>query len=127
MGLYQYEIRDIKKTDRIDRLVSNLFAKMPEIESARARLITESYRETENEPMIMRRARAFAHILENIPIIIRDDELVVGSSTIAPRGCQTYPEFSYEWLEAEFDTVATRSADPFYISEIGRASCRERV
>ena len=95
MGLYQYEIRDIKKTDRIDRLVSNLFAKMPEIESARARLITESYRETENEPMIMRRARAFAHILENIPIIIRDDELVVGSSTIAPRGCQTYPEFSY--------------------------------
>ena len=104
MGLYQYEIRDIKKTDRIDRLVSNLFAKMPEIESARARLITESYRETENEPMIMRRARAFAHILENIPIIIRDDELVVGSSTIAPRGCQTYPEFSYEWLEAEFDT-----------------------
>ena len=63
MGLYQYEIRDIKKTDRIDRLVSNLFAKMPEIESARARLITESYRETENEPMIMRRARAFAPIL----------------------------------------------------------------
>lgn len=125
MGLYQYEIRDIKKTDRIDRLVSNLFAKMPEIESARARLITESYRETENEPMIMRRARAFAHILENIPIIIRDDELVVGSSTIAPRGCQTYPEFSYEWLEAEFDTVATRSADPFYISEEAKREIRE--
>ena len=124
MGLYQYEIRDIKKTDRIDRLVSNLFAKMPEIESARARLITESYRETENEPMIMRRARAFAHILENIPIIIRDDELVVGSSTIAPRGCQTYPEFSYEWLEAEFDTVATRSADPFYISEEAKREIR---
>ena len=117
MGLYHYEITDIKKTERIDRLIANLFAKMPEIESARARLITESYKETENEPMIMRRAKAFAHILENIPIIIRDEELVVGSSTIAPRGCQTYPEFSYEWLEAEFDTVATRSADPFYISE----------
>lgn len=113
MGLYQYEITDIKKTERIDRLIANLFAKMPEIESARARLITESYKETESEPVIIRRAKAFAHILENIPIIIRDDELVVGSSTIAPRGCQTYPEFSYEWLEAEFDTVATRSADPF--------------
>lgn len=125
MGLYQYEITDIKKTARIDRLIVNLFAKMPEIESARARLVTESYKETENEPMIIRRAKAFAHILENIPIIIRDEELVVGSSTIAPRGCQTYPEFSYEWLEAEFDTVAGRSADPFYISEEAKREIRE--
>ena len=65
----------------------------------------------------MRRAKAFAHILDNIPIIIRRNELIVGSTTLAPRGCQTYPEFSYEWLEAEFDTVEQRSADPFYISE----------
>ena len=50
---------------------------------------------------------------------------MVGSSTIAPRGCQTYPEFSYEWLEAEFDTVASRSADPFYISEEAKREIRE--
>ncbi len=125
MGLYQYEVADIKKTDRIDRLVSHLFARMPEIESARARLITESYRMTEQEPVIIRRAKAFVHVLEHIPIIIREDELVVGSSTIAPRGCQTYPEFSYEWLEAEFDTVASRSADPFYISEEAKREIRE--
>ena len=125
MGLYQYEIADVKKTERIDRLIANLFAKMPEIESARARLITESYQTTEAEPMIIRRAKAFVHILENIPVIIREDELVVGSSTIAPRGCQTYPEFSYEWLEAEFDTVAGRSADPFYISEEAKREIKE--
>ncbi len=113
----RYDVRSIGKTERITRLVSHLFAKMPEIEAARAELITESYKETEGQCMMMRRALAFAHILENIPIIIRPDELVVGSSTIAPRGCQTYPEFSYEWLEAEFDTVEHRAADPFYISE----------
>ena len=117
MGLYNYDSTEIPKSDRIPKLVENLYAKMPEIESARAILITESYRQTENEPMVIRRAKAFAHILENIPIVIRDLELIVGSTTIAPRGCQTYPEFSYEWLEAEFDTVETRSADPFYISE----------
>lgn len=117
MGLYQYEIKDYPKTDRIKRLIENLFAKMPEIESARARLITESYQSTESQPVIIRRAKAFEHILKNIPIIIREEELIVGSTTLAPRGCQTYPEFSCEWLEAEFDTVETRSADPFYISE----------
>ena len=52
-------------------------------------------------------------------------ELIVGSTTIAPRGCQTYPEFSYEWLESEFETVETRSADPFYISEKAKQDLRE--
>ncbi|MBD5453244.1 MAG: glycyl radical protein, partial [Lachnospiraceae bacterium] len=56
---------------------------------------------------------------------IRDGELIVGSSTIAPRGCQTYPEFSYEWLEAEFDTVEHRAADPFYISEDTKKRLKE--
>ena len=113
----KYCTEEIPKTDRIPKLVAHLYAKMPEIESARAKLITESYKMTEDKPIVMRRALAFAHILDNIPIIIREDELVVGSTTIAPRGCQTYPEFSYKWLEAEFDTVATRKADPFYIAE----------
>ncbi|MDL2249903.1 glycyl radical protein [Lachnospiraceae bacterium OttesenSCG-928-J05] len=117
MGLYTYSTADIPKSPRITKLVDNLYAKMPEIEAARAVLITESYQQTENEPMIIRRAKAYQHILENIPITIRDLELIVGSTTLAPRGCQTYPEFSYEWLEAEFDTVETRSADPFYISD----------
>jgi len=34
----------------------------------RARLLTESYRETENQPMTLRRAKALAHILDNMTI-----------------------------------------------------------
>ena len=125
MGLYTYDSTPVPKTERIPALVEELYAKMPEIESARAVLITESYKQTEDEPMVIRRAKAFQHILENIPIVIRDQELIVGSTTIAPRGCQTYPEFSYEWLEAEFDTVETRTADPFYISEKTKRELKE--
>ena len=121
----KFHIADVPKTDRITHLVDNLYAKMPVIESARAKLVTESYKETEDEPIITRRAKAFAHILHNIPIIIRDEELIVGSSTLAPRGCQTFPEYSFQWLEDELDTVATRTADPFYISEETKADLRE--
>ena len=121
----KFHIADIPKTDRITHLVDNLYAKMPVIESARAKLITESYKATEDEPIITRRAKAFAHILHNIPIIIRDEELIVGSSTLAPRGCQTFPEYSFQWLEDELDTVATRTADPFYIAEETKAELRE--
>ena len=114
----------IEKSARIDKLINALYEKMPEIESARGILITESYMETEDLPIIRRRSAAFRHILENIPIIIRDNELIVGSATIAPHGCQVFPEYSYEWLESELDTVATRAADPFYISEQTKADLR---
>ena len=121
----KYNLSEIPKSSRFTRLVDHLYAKMPEIESYRAKLITESYKETEDQPIITRRAKAFSHILHNIPIIIRDEELIVGSNSIAPRGCQTFPEFSFQWLEDELDTVETRIADPFYISEQAKADLRE--
>lgn len=117
--------KEAEKSPRIERLKAALFARMPEIEADRAVLITESYKQTENLPIILRRAEALKHILKNIPITIRDEELIVGSATKAPRGCQTFPEFSFKWLLDELDTVETRSADPFYISEETKRRLRE--
>lgn len=116
---------EIAKSPRVKNLISHLYEKTPEIEADRAVLLTESYRETENEPVITRRAKAFYKICQELPITIRPDELIVGSNSIAPRGCQVFPEYSYEWLEAELDTVATRSADPFYISEETKQRLRD--
>lgn len=113
----KYDDGEIVKSQRITKLIEDLYTSMPEIEAERACLITESYIQTENASVITRRAKAFEHILKNIPITIREGELIVGSATKAPRGCQVFPEYSYAWLEDEFDTVETRSADPFFISE----------
>ena len=106
-----------EKSARISKLIGDLYDHMPAIEADRAELLAESYRATEGMPIIRRRSAAFAHILAGLPITIRPGELIVGSNTVTPRGCQTFPEYSFEWLEAEFDTVETREADPFYISE----------
>ena len=114
----------IEKSERIPRLIDALYERMPEIECERGVLITESYKATESLPTVKRRSAAFSHILKNIPIVIREGELIVGSATKAPRGCQVFPEYSYEWLEAELDTVATRAADPFYVSEKTKETLR---
>ena len=116
---------DIKKSPRIDRLINQLFEKKPEIEVERAVLLTESYKATEGQPTIIRRAKAFAHILENIPIVIRSDELIVGAATKSARSCQIFPEFSFQWIADEFDTMANRSADPFYISDESKAALKD--
>lgn len=113
----QYFDGEIAKSPRIPKMIEYLFAEMPVIEADRAEIVTESYRETENEPIVIRRAKAFKAICEKLPMVIRPLELIVGSNAIAPRGCQMFPEYSYEWMEAEYDTVATREADPFYISD----------
>ena len=55
----QYFDREIAKSPRIQKLIDHLFANMPVIEADRAEIVTESYRETESEPIILRRAKAF--------------------------------------------------------------------
>ncbi|MBO5755025.1 MAG: glycyl radical protein, partial [Clostridia bacterium] len=114
-----------EKSARIKKLTDALFDHMPCIEADRAVLLTESYRMTEHLPMVRRRSAAFAHILANLPVTIRDNELIVGSSTVTAHSCQTFPEFSWEWLEEEFDTLDTRHADPFLASDETKKRLRE--
>ena len=115
----------VPMAERIARLKDDIFSVKPRIESARATLLTESYRETEAEPIVMRRAKAFAHILANLPIKIFDDELVVGSATVSHRASQIFPEFCVSWIEGEFETLPTREADPFDIDAPTKAAIRE--
>ena len=121
----KFSIQECEKTPRIAKLIDDLFRKMPQIEHYRAELYTESFRQTEGEPIVLRKAKAFYNVCKNIPIVIREGELIVGANSVSPRSCPTFPEFSFEWLESEFDTVATRAADPFEISEESKAVLRE--
>ena len=65
----------------------------------RARLITESYKETEGEPQVIRRAKALAWILENMTIYISDEERIVGNFASNPQSVAWYPEVSINWLD----------------------------
>ncbi len=121
----KYYTENIAKSPRIDRLKEALFAKAPEIEVERAVLLTESYKNTEGMPTITRRAKAFRHIVENLPIVIHEDELVVGSATKSQRSCQIFPEFSFQWIADEFDTIEKRAADPFILTEDSKKALKE--
>jgi len=102
---------------RIEKLIDHLFAGDPVIEAERAVLVTESYQQSENQPIIIRRAKALKDILNKMTVVIRPDELIVGNLTTSPRGTQIFPEFSNKWLEEEFDRIEKRNGDIFRISE----------
>lgn len=104
-------------TKRIEVLKNQILEAVPCIEGDRALLITKSFKETEGKPMIIRRAKALEKILNEIPIVIREQELIVGSLTQHPRSSQVFPEFSNKWLKDEFDRIGKRNGDSFQISE----------
>ena len=68
-------------TDRVKRLKKAIVDAIPYVESERAVLVTESYKETEGLSPIMRRAKAAEKIFNNLPITIHEDELIVGAIT----------------------------------------------
>ena len=111
------DISPVNVSPRIQKLVDDLYSKNPEVEAERACLLTESYKTTEALPMVLRRAKALEHILDNMTLVIRDGEMIVGNLTKAPHSTQIFPEYSYKWLPQEFDTLAKRSGDVFEISE----------
>jgi pyruvate-formate lyase len=60
----------------------------------RARLVTQSYRETDGQPWALRMARAFENVCENFPIFIKPGELIVGDPNGAPDELRWYPEIA---------------------------------
>jgi pyruvate formate-lyase/glycerol dehydratase family glycyl radical enzyme len=71
----------------------------------KARLITESHQQTEGEPSIIRYAKAFAYMLENIPVLIDKDELLVGEGASKPWGAEIDPLLGV-WREEEIKAAA---------------------
>ena len=69
----------------------------------RARLITQSYQETEGEPMVLRRAKAMARLLDNMTIYILPHERIVGNIATNPSSLITYPELFWRWLDKAID------------------------
>lgn len=102
---------------RVQALKEEILSAKPCIEAERAVIVTESFKETEDKPMILRKALALKKILEEIPIAIRDRELIIGTMTKNPRSAQVFPEFSNQWLVNEFDEIGKRKSDSYMISE----------
>ena len=69
----------------------------------RARDLTASFRETEGEPMVIRRAKALARMLETMTVYIEDGERIVGNAASSPGALPLYPELYQRWVGKALD------------------------
>ena len=113
-------------TPRVQRLRARMLSAPAEITTERARIITESYLETEADPIEVRRAKALDAILRRMHIFILDDELIVGHLGEKHRCAPVHPEVNVEWIlnEEELNSFETRRQNRLLISAEAKAELR---
>lgn len=114
-------------TPRLARLRENYLNATPSIAINRALAFTEVTKEHFGLPRIVLRAKCFRRACETAPLLIQDDELIVGHPSGRPRAGQVSPDIAWRWVNDELDTMATRPQDPFFVSEEDKKILREQI
>ena len=114
-------------TKRLENLKKNYLKFVPSITTYRARAITKIAKENPGMPKILLRAKCFRYCCETAPLVIQDDELIVGAPNGAPRAGAFSPDIAWRWMVDEIDTIGSRPQDPFYISDEDKKIMKEEL
>lgn len=114
-------------TPRLSSLKENYLKQVPTITTHRARAITKIAKENPGMPKSVLRAKCFKYCCETAPLVIQDDELIVGAPNGAPRAGAFSPDIAWRWMEDEIDTIGSRPQDPFYISDEDKKIMRDEL
>lgn len=113
------------RTERVEKRLKARAETVEHIAVERAVIVTESWKETDGEPLDIRRAKLFRAIMEKNPVVIHEDELIVGSQSkylIGASPCIDYnPTIAYEALKS-FEGVT----EDFDETKSGAISLEER-
>jgi formate C-acetyltransferase len=112
---------------RLRRLKAAYLEAKPSITIGRAMAYTEIEKAYPDLPPVLRRAMGFRRACETAPVLIQDDELIVGHPCGAPRAGAFSPDTAWKWLRDELDTIGTRPQDPYMISEADKKIMREEL
>jgi formate C-acetyltransferase/4-hydroxyphenylacetate decarboxylase large subunit len=77
----------------------------------RAIYFTESMKQTEGEPIIVRRAKGLRYVLEKITPVIREGELIVGNQAKFVRGAPLFPELGVIWIKDAMEKTLKEEED----------------
>ena len=117
------------KRARIQRMLEGFRDQPIRLNVERARLLTESMRTTEGQPMVLRWGKALAHILEHHPIHIEDHEMLVGSAGPPGRYAVVYSELvgPGRFYTHPHELVPSKPGDAITITEEDVATLRNEI
>ncbi len=113
--------------ERVKKLRQQSLDAIPSITAERAQLLTEFYKSKNGfDSIVVRRAKAFAYILENKSTPLLDGELIVGERGPAPKATPTYPEICCHSLN-DLDTLDTRPLTSYKVDAQTKQIYQEEI
>ena len=111
-------------TPRMQEFREEVLDEKPFVDAERAVLCTESYRQTTNQPPVLRRALSLAHILDNMSVYIEDKTLLAGNQATKNCNAPVFPEYTLGFVLGELDEFDKRDGDVFYVTDEDKARIR---
>lgn len=112
---------------RTARILSRFAGQVPRLSVDRARYFTRSFRTTEHLPLVVRWAKALAHVMENIDVRILPDELIVGRGGPEGRYGILYPELEGAYFATAGSLLESAEDMPHHFSEQDIAVIRDEL
>lgn len=97
-------------TERVKRMKESLRVNKYPLCVEQFRLANESLDVTVGEPMLLRRSKLHAHVLDNITIFIEPDDLLCGSGASKPFGLEMQYEYGV-WTKDEVESLKSEIYD----------------
>ena len=79
-------VRNVRRGYHEEEAARGMYRPGIRLDLQRSGLLTESFQETDGQPMVLRRARGFAKVLNKMDLYIQDWERIVGSNASTPQG-----------------------------------------
>jgi pyruvate formate-lyase/glycerol dehydratase family glycyl radical enzyme len=112
---------------RVGRLRRSIIDAPQEVCAERALYLTRSMKENWDSDPLTRMSMAFANILDNISVTVREDEVIVGCRTSKLKGAPLFPENKSTWIAGDLDAFDQRVLQRALITEEEKRALREEV
>ncbi len=103
--------------NRVSTLKNKVTEEKRFVSIEQAQIITRIFKNTEDEPRAIRRAKSFLASCNEISIHIDPLELIVGNRTHERRAGVVFPEAGIQWLDKEIENLPFREQDKFFVRE----------
>jgi len=105
-------------SDAVSGLGVVSFRRDVKIDLDRARIVTKAFKETEGQPVVLRKAEAISRLCDEMPIFIKPGEIIVGDPNSAPDEVRWYPEISVSYIPESLETGFKHMVTPEEKKEI---------
>lgn len=119
--------KGLSNINRATYLIKDVRGVRPQIDIERGLYFTESFKETEGQPLILRWAKALKRYAEKSTVVIEDGQLIAGRGGKAGRYGILYPELDGDTLGINVEKVRERESSPFDISDEDIRIVKEQI